>query len=83
MNNNRLDTNEADLEYKGFPSVSKWADIKIDKNRWSRNVGKLNTFRQVKSKSLEHAGKVIRRYAAIQTGAVEKLYNLEKGFSCP
>lgn len=81
MEENIFDIRKADAAYKSFPSCSSWKNIVIDPVRWDRNIARLESITKEPSASLEHAKKVVRRIAAIETGAIEKLYEVERGFT--
>lgn len=76
-----FDLQKADSSYKGFPPFSAWMNIDFDTERWERNVLRLRELQNTPPETLEHARRIVRRYAAIETGAIEKLYEVERGFT--
>lgn len=81
MNEYQFDIRKADAAYKAFPSFKKWENIDIDTVRWDRYVERIKSVSSASPQVLEHAQKIVRRYAAIETGAIEKLYDVDRGFT--
>jgi Fic family protein len=72
-----------DAAYKPFPSFKEWASkASVDLDRWTRYVGSVE--RRAKALSpdvLKRAQNVATRAAAIDTGAIEGLYEVDRGFT--
>ena len=81
MNQFNFDIRKADSSYRGIPPFVEWKDLQIDKARWERNINRLESVSQISPEVLDHARRIVRRYAAVETGAVEKLYNVDRGFT--
>jgi Fic family protein len=69
-----------DATYEPFPSFQEWKALKYNEEKWARYTEKLKAA-QEKPELLEWAAKIVRRAAAIETGAVEGLYPIEHGFT--
>jgi Fic family protein len=77
-----FDPREADAQYRPFPSFEEWsAESAVDSPRWERYA---ETIRELKSTSpdlLPRALEVVKRAAAWDTGAIEGLYETDRGFT--
>ncbi len=71
----------ADSRYRPFPTLSDWiAHTSIDESRW--NTAKELIKSDVNdSAKLNRALDIVRRVAAIETGAIEGLYEVDRGFT--
>jgi Fic family protein len=76
-----LDPRRADAAYKGFPAFSEWSDCAIDQARWERYTHILKELEGATPEVLRNALHVVSRAAAIDTGAIEGLYDVDKGFT--
>ena len=76
-----MDSRKIDNSYKGFPTFNDWKDISINLERWARNIARLKSIKGASQEALDHARKIVRRYAAVETGAIEKLYDVDRGFT--
>jgi Fic family protein len=74
---------QADHLYRGFPDFSAWGGLSPeDADLWSRFAANLEERRKEASpKSLRNAVEVAVRAAALDTGAIEGLYNVDRGFT--
>ena len=81
MANLTLDFRQADASYIAFPEFDKWIGLTIDTKKWDKYLHKVQTLASNSPESLEHAQRIVRRYAAIETGAIEKLYSVDRGFT--
>jgi Fic family protein len=79
--NTTYDPARADTQYVPFPPVSTWIETSFDQSHWdshSQNLQELRTkYRELEPRALM----IVRRAAAIETGAIEGLYDLERGFT--
>lgn len=75
------DPREADLAYVAFPNFVKWQDSKVDLSRWNRYRNRLESVATADPKILERARHVVQRVAAVETGAIEELYEVDRGFT--
>ncbi|MEW5798165.1 MAG: Fic family protein [Bacteroidota bacterium] len=73
----------ADANYKPFPSFADWTkSVVIDNQKWSIYYASLKEARKkTDDKSLNKAFEVVTKAAAIDTGAIEGLYEVERGFT--
>lgn len=78
---NNIDIRKADANYKGFPVLSKLKNIQINQDKWKNYTERINKLSETTNETLIHAQKIVRRYAAIETGAIEKLYETDRGFT--
>lgn len=76
-------TAQADRLYKGFPDFSTWGPLpSVDADLWSRFGESLAERRlQATPEALKNAVEVAVRAAALDTGAIEGLYNVDRGFT--
>ena len=73
----------ADASYVPFPPFSAWAGCTVDDARWRRFEAMRQTAQELASDSsrLLTALGIVRRIAAVETGAVEGLYEVDPGFT--
>jgi Fic family protein len=76
-----FDLRAADAAYKPFPPFSAWKGIVIDSHRWGRYVEQLRAHVQLPPEVLHRAQEIARRAAAWDTGAIENLYETDRGFT--
>ncbi|HEX4494818.1 MAG TPA: Fic family protein [Thermoanaerobaculia bacterium] len=74
---------KADHLYRGFPDFSVWGELSAeDGDLWSRFAASLEERKRTASpESLKNAVEVAVRAAALDTGAIEGLYNVDRGFT--
>jgi Fic family protein len=73
---------KADAAYEPIPSFSAWADLTVDEEVWNSFVVTLDSERQSATReSLEKATEIALRSAAVDTGAIEGLYEVDRGFT--
>jgi Fic family protein len=75
------DVREIDSLYKSFPSFVEWARCSVDNTRWNRYAKLIGTRGEMSKELLRQAQEVARRAAAIDTGAIEGLYEVDRGFT--
>lgn len=76
-----IDPREADSQYQPFPEFALWKDCVIDTDRWERYRKRVLAVATTDSEVLERAQRIVQRVAAVETGAVEKLYEVDRGFT--
>jgi Fic family protein len=78
-----FDPREADAKYEPFPSFADWAaQVSLDEPRWERYTSRLEILRKESSPELlKKAKEVVERAAAVDTGAIEGLYETDRGFT--
>jgi Fic family protein len=74
---------QADPLYKSFPAFSAWGDLtSSDLDLWDRFAANLSQRRQAATpEALKSAVEVAVRAAALDTGAIEGLYTVDRGFT--
>ncbi len=77
-----IDSRHADAGYKPFPSFADWRKIiNIDTRRWGRYKTQLEKNKHVSPALLRRAEEIVELAAAIDTGAIEGLYEVDRGFT--
>jgi fido (protein-threonine AMPylation protein) len=76
-----IDIANADAAYRPFPPFSKWAEVDVDMERWRRCESTLEELRSADAGARARALEIVRRAAAVQTGAIEGLYPADRGFT--
>lgn len=77
-----IDLRAVDSAYKPFPAFEEWLAFKVDSVRWQRYTTELEQRRKTASPEvLEKAQNIVRRAAAVDTGALEGLYEVDRGFT--
>ncbi len=76
-----LDTRRADAAYRSFPSFREWHAAAIDTVRWDRYARLLQQRAELTPELLARARDVAKRAAAVDTGAIEGLYEVDRGFT--
>ncbi|MEP5945228.1 MAG: Fic family protein, partial [Balneola sp.] len=77
----KIDPREADLKYKPFPSFVKWKQTELDLERWEKSVVELDSAKENNKENLTEALEIAKRAAAIESGAIEDLYDVDRGFT--
>jgi Fic family protein len=74
---------QADRLYRGFPDFSHWGELsQEDADLWSRFAASLEERRrEATPESLKASVEVAVRAAALDTGAIEGLYTVDRGFT--
>jgi len=71
-----------DAAYKPFPTFEEWASrTSVDPTRWDRYYALLKSRGQASPAALARAREVAKRAAALDTGAIEGLYDVDRGFT--
>ena len=77
-----FDVRRADAEYQSFPSFREWASsTSVDTVRWERYARLLRQRAELTPELLSRARNVAKRAAAVDTGAIEGLYEVDRGFT--
>lgn len=80
----KLDANfaeKADAAYVPFVGFSEWTRISLDSDRLDRILGPLKQLKSAEPERLRRAFEIVKRAAAIETGAIEGLYETDRGFT--
>ncbi|HMH49970.1 MAG TPA: Fic family protein [Candidatus Acidoferrum sp.] len=72
-----------DAAYQPFPPLKEWlARTTVDETRWNRYLNALNDLtRRLDAGVSRRAYEIVKRAAAIDTGAIEGLYEVDRGFT--
>lgn len=71
-----------DAAYKPFPTFAEWASrTSVDTVRWDRYSASLNSQPDLSPEALKRAREIVKRAAALDTGAIEGLYEVDRGFT--
>lgn len=76
-----IDPERIDAQYQQFPDFSAWADCKVDVASWDRYASRLETLASSEPATLRRALEVVSRAAAVDTGALEGLYETDRGLT--
>lgn len=76
-----IDPRKADALYKPFPPFSEWALCSVDTVRFERYSAALNKLKEESPDALKRALEIVKRAAAVDTGAIEGLYETDRGFT--
>lgn len=77
-----VDVRKADAAYQAFPSFAEWrAASRVDQGRWERYASLLQQRSELTPELLARARDVAKRAAAVDTGALEGLYEVDRGFT--
>ena len=73
---------EAEAGYQGFPSFSSWQAPGVDLSLWDAFADNLQVRKaQIEPQALQSAVDIALRAAAVDTGAIEGLYETDRGFT--
>jgi len=75
------DVRKLDSAYKPLPSFASWLTAAVDVNRWNRYATTLTERSKASREVLDRAHRIVTRAAAIDTGAIEGLYDVDRGFT--
>jgi Fic family protein len=82
MSETEVNTHVLDAAYKPFPRFSEWASqTSVDTVRWQRYTFALQNRAGLDIRVLERARQIAKRAAALDTGAIEGLYEVDRGFT--
>lgn len=77
-----MDTRQVDASYDPFPLFDEWVNIPIDIARWEAFAAEVSSRRtEASPELLKRAQEIVERAAAIDTGAIEGLYDVDRGFT--
>jgi Fic family protein len=77
-----FDIRQADANYKSFPTFAEWLKrTKIETVRWDRYTNRLNQLKQTANGDIVRVREAIEVATAIDTGALEGLYETDRGFT--
>jgi Fic family protein len=71
-----------DAAYKPFPSFEEWmSHTTVSTIRWNRYRIALEKREKISANALKRAREIVKRAAALDTGAIEGLYQADRGFT--
>ncbi|MCP4679578.1 MAG: Fic family protein [Deltaproteobacteria bacterium] len=70
-----------DAEYKPFPSFEKWARAEYPHIDWNDRIEEINVLKTQSDAKYKKALHTVQRAAAVDTGAIEGLYDTDRGFT--
>lgn len=77
-----MDTRQVDASYDPFPLFDEWVNIPIGIARWEAFAAEVSSRRtEASPELLKRAQEIVERAAAIDTGAIEGLYDVDRGFT--
>jgi len=77
-----FDPREADAQYRPFPSFEAWSGASaVDSPRWERYAEIIRESKSTSPDLLARALEAVKRAAAWDTGAIEGLYETDRGFT--
>lgn len=80
-NKQEADIYKVDSSYKAFPPFAKWAQEAVDAVRWERYSGLVQSRKDISDEHLKRAREIVDRAAAVDTGAIEGLYETNRGIT--
>lgn len=82
MTGTEVNIHALDSAYRPFPSFAEWASrTSVNTVRWDRNKATIEDCPEMSATALERARNVVKRAAAMDTGAIEGLYEVDRGFT--
>jgi len=82
MSEAEVNIHALDAAYRPFPTFAEWAaGTTIDTARWDRSSAELKNRPASSSDALKRAYEIVKRAAALDTGAIEGLYQVDRGFT--
>jgi Fic family protein len=82
MSNPETNIHVLDAAYKPFPTFAEWASrTSVDTVRWDRYNASLKNRPELSPEILNRAREIAKRFAALDTGAIEGLYEVDRGFT--
>jgi Fic family protein len=77
-----ITSRQLDAAYRPFPQFADWlVRTNLDTSRWDRYVAALQNSSRAGEGVFARAREVAKRAAAIDTGAIENLYEVDRGFT--
>ncbi len=83
MSDANVNIHVLDAAYKPFPTFEEWAGKTfVDTVRWERYISSLKAVTEgLPEEALQRAHNIAKRAAALDTGAIEGLYEVDRGFT--
>lgn len=70
-----------DAQYKEYIPLSEWASLGFDQTVWDRYSARFEAIGANVPRTSDKTGDFVSRVAAIETGAIEGLYDTDRGFT--
>jgi Fic family protein len=71
-----------DAAYKPFPTFAEWSSrASVDTARWNRYIAEIQDKSEASVDALRRAKEIVKRATALDTGAIEGLYEVDRGFT--
>jgi Fic family protein len=77
----QIDLAEFDSRYVPFPPFAEWQVLGVDRTAWDAAISALHERAAASKEKYDEALDVARRAAAVDTGALEGLYEVDAGFT--
>lgn len=82
MSNTSVNLFALDAAYKPFPTFSEWsARASVEVARWNRYSASISDLARSDSRALRKSAEIAKRATALDTGAIEGLYDVDRGFT--
>ncbi|MFY9855431.1 MAG: Fic family protein, partial [Terracidiphilus sp.] len=82
MSDPEINVHALDAAYKPFPRFVDWAsNTSVDTVRWNRYNSAFSAKPNASNRALRRAHEIVKRAAALDTGAIEGLYEVDRGFT--
>jgi Fic family protein len=75
------DVRKLDASYTSFPSFADWSKATLDLKRWNTYTALLADLKKSSPEVLKESQDIVERAAAVDTGALEGLYETDRGFT--
>lgn len=75
------DIRKLDASYRSFPPFAEWSKTFLDLKRWSSYTALLADLKKSSPEVLKESQDIVERAAAVDTGALEGLYETDRGFT--
>jgi len=81
FNKQEADIYKVDSSYRAFPPFATWAQATVDVVRWDRYSELVQSRKNVSDELLKRSREIVDRAAAVDTGAIEGLYETNRGIT--
>jgi len=81
MQEEPIDILKIDAKYSPIEPFKRWSGCVVDAERWEQYTGRVQKLQKGNEELLKRSLEVVKKAAAIETGALENLYELPHGFT--
>lgn len=82
VTDDQINVHKLDAAYKPFPSFEEWTlKASVETARWDRYKAALESKPEHSGLALKRAREIVKRATALDTGAIEGLYEVDRGFT--